>query len=505
MNRIVINAKDTNVKISRHIYGHFSEHLGRCIYGGYWVGNDPELAAAVPNTRGIRNDVVAALKKIKIPNLRWPGGCFADEYHWKDGIGPAKERPKMINTHWGGVTEDNSFGTHEFLDLCAQLSDPAGPPCEPYICGNVGSGTVQELSQWVEYCNFDGISPMADLRRKNGRAEPWNVRFWGIGNENWGCGGMMTAEFYADNYRRYAMYARNYGTQPLYKIACGPSGDDYNWTRVVMEKTRSEGKNLLDGLSLHYYTIPGEWAHKGSATEFTENEWLITMRKAYCMEELVRKHGAVMDEYDPQRKVKLIVDEWGTWFDVEPGTNPGFLYQRNTLRDALAAGIHFNIFNNYAERVYMTNIAQTINVLQSVILTEGKRMILTPTYHVFDMYTVHHDAVKLPVHVESEDYTLGYFSIPVISASASQDDNGRIHVSLTNIDPRDEKTVSLELWGLQAKSVTGQILSAETMGDHNTFEQPDTVKLRAFTGAEVSGNWATVILPPKSVVTLELT
>jgi alpha-N-arabinofuranosidase len=469
------------------------------------VGNDPELAAAVPNTRGIRNDVVAALKKIKIPNLRWPGGCFADEYHWKDSIGPDQERPKMINTHWGGVTEDNSFGTHEFLDLCGQLSDPAGPPCEPYICGNVGSGTAQELSQWVEYCNFGGVSPMADLRRKNGRTDPWNVRFWGIGNENWGCGGMMTAEFYADNYRRYAVYARNYGPQPLYKIACGPSNDDYNWTRVVMEKTCGGGKNLLDGLSLHYYTVPGEWAHKGSAVEFTENEWLITMRKAYQMEELVRKHGAIMDEYDPRRKVKLIVDEWGTWFDVEPGTNPGFLYQQNTLRDALTAGIHFNIFNNYAERVYMANIAQTINVLQSVLFTEGKRMILTPTYHVFDMYKVHHDAVKLPVHVESEDCTVGPFAIPAVSASASEDGEGRIHVSLTNIDPRNEKIVSLELRGLQAKSVTGQILTSESMEDHNTFEQPDTVSLRDFTGAVVTGSRVTVTLSPKSVVTMELT
>jgi alpha-N-arabinofuranosidase len=360
MNRIVVNAAQSNVRISRHIYGHFSEHLGRCIYSGYWVGED----SPIPNVRGIRKDVVAALKKIKIPNLRWPGGCFADEYHWKDGIGPRSERPKMVNSNWGGATEDNSFGTHEFLDLCEQLSNPECPRCEPYICGNMGSGTVQEISQWVEYCNFDGISPMTDLRKKNGREKPWNVKFWGIGNESWGCGGRMTPEFYADNYRRYATYARKYGETALYKIACGPNDDNYNWTRVSMEKIYNPKGNTLDGLSLHGYTIPGDWANKGSATQFSEVEWLVTMRKAYVMDELVRKHGAIMDEFDPNRRVAIIVDEWGTWFNAEPGTNPGFLYQQSTLRDALVAGIHFNIFNNYCERVGMANIAQTINVRQ---------------------------------------------------------------------------------------------------------------------------------------------
>ncbi|GHV64260.1 intracellular exo-alpha-L-arabinofuranosidase 2 [Spirochaetia bacterium] len=494
MNRVAINREQGRARISRHIYGHFSEHLGRCIYDGFWVGPD----SPIPNTRGIRNDVVAALKHIRIPNLRWPGGCFADEYHWKDGIGPQEDRPKMINTHWGGVTEDNSFGTHEFLDLCEQLG------CDPYICGNVGSGTVQELSQWVEYINLEGTSPMTELRKKNGRADPWDVKFWGIGNESWGCGGNMTPEFYADNYRRYAVYARNYGNSSLYKIACGPSNDDYNWTRVVMSKTCGERGNLLNGLSLHYYTVPGEWAHKGSATEFTEDEWLITMRKAYHMDELISKHGAIMDEFDPARKVGLVVDEWGTWFDVEPGTNPGFLYQQSSLRDALVAAIHFNIFNNHAERVQMANIAQTINVLQSVILTEGRNIVLTPTYHAFDMFKVHHDAVKLPVFTESEPVAVGFGSIPAISASASIDDEDRVHVSLTNIDPVKEQKVNLELRGIPLKSVSGQILSSANMQDHNSFDNPEKVKLRSFTDAVISHSTVTVTLPSKSVVTLEI-
>jgi alpha-N-arabinofuranosidase len=491
MNRLIVKVNEGDTRISRHIYGHFSEHLGRCIYGGYWVGNDPEAAASIPNTRGIRNDVVSALKRIRVPNLRWPGGCFADDYHWKDGIGPQSNRPKMINANWGGVTEDNSFGTHEFLDLCGQLG------CEPYICGNVGSGTVQEFSQWVEYCNFNGISPMADLRKKNGHADPWNVRFWGIGNENWGCGGNMTAEFYAENYRRYATYARNYGDTRLYKIACGPGPE--NWTRVLMEKICRH----MDALSLHHYTVQGDWSAKGSATKFTENEWFVTMRNALRMDDLLCKHGAVMDEYDSERKVGIVVDEWGTWFDGEPGTNPRFLYQQNTLRDALVAGISLNIFNNHAKRVYMANIAQTINVLQALILTEGSKMILTPTYHVFDLYKVHQDAVKLPVYLESEEVK----GILAVNASASEDNEGRIHVSLTNIDPVKEQMVKTELRGTTVShsvKVVGRILTAENMADHNTFDKPDAVKVKDFTAISVSGSTLALELPPKSVVMVEL-
>ncbi|MDR2900319.1 MAG: alpha-N-arabinofuranosidase [Treponema sp.] len=495
MNKVIVNAAQGDTRISRHIYGHFSEHLGRCIYGGFYEGE----GSPIPNVRGIRKDVVAALKKIKIPNLRWPGGCFADEYHWMDGIGPKENRPKMINTHWGGVTEDNSFGTHEFLDLCEQLET------EPYICGNVGSGTVQEFSQWVEYCNFDGISPMADLRRKNGRDKPWNVKYWGIGNESWGCGGNMKPEYYADNYRQYATYARKYGKDDLYKIACGPNTDMYNWTRVLMENVRGFHGSLMDGLSLHYYTVPGDWARKGSATDFIENDWLVTMKKAYFMDELVSKHSAIMDEYDPHRKVALIVDEWGTWFDVEEGTNPGFLYQQNSLRDALVAGIHFNIFNNHAERVGMANIAQTINVMQSVNLTEGGKMVLTPTYHAFDMYKVHQDALKLPTHVESDMYQVGFDSIPFVTASASEDENRKIHVSFTNIDPNNEQDVCLELRGTSSKVASGKVITSEKMTDHNTFDNGDKVTMKDFSGAKVDVNGRiTVKLPPMSVVTLEI-
>ncbi len=312
-NRAFINGALPEVTIDRHIYGHFAEHLGRCIYEGVWVGED----SPIPNTRGIRNDVVEALRQIRIPNLRWPGGCFADEYHWKYGVGPRDKRPRSINTHWGGVIENNHFGTHEFLDLCEQLD------CEPYICGNVGSGTVEEMSQWVEYLTFDGDSSMAAARAENGRQDPWRLKFWGVGNENWGCGGNMRPEYYADLYRRYATYCRNLSDNKLYRIACGAHAADYRWTEVLMR----EAARLMDGLSLHYYTVPGSWEEKGSATEFDEADWFTTLQKTFFMNELLEKHTAIMDKYDPQRRVALIVDEWGTWYDVGPGTTPGFVFQ----------------------------------------------------------------------------------------------------------------------------------------------------------------------------------
>ncbi|MCX6902584.1 MAG: alpha-N-arabinofuranosidase, partial [Verrucomicrobia bacterium] len=430
-NKLVIHADQGKETINRNIYGHFSEHLGRCIYEGYWV----EPNSKIKNVRGIRQDVVAALQKTKIPVLRWPGGCFADEYHWKDGIGNRSKRPTMVNTHWGGVTENNHFGTHEFLDLCEQLG------CEPYICGNVGSGTVQELAQWVEYVTFDGISPMADWRRANGRKAPWAVKYWGVGNENWGCGGNMTPEFYADQYKRYGTYVRNFGSNRVFKIACGPNGPNTNWTEVLM---REAGKRM-NGLALHYYCGSGKKTK--SATQFDEEDWFWQLSKALRMNELIAQHSAIMDRHDPQKKVALVVDEWGAWHDVEPGTLRGFLYQQNTIRDALVAGVTLNIFNQHADRVKMANIAQTINVLQAMILTDKAKMILTPTYHVFEMYAVHQDAKLLPTELQSNDYLMGPDKIPNVSASASRDKAGRIHVTLCNLNPHAAAEVSCELLG----------------------------------------------------------
>ena len=398
----------------------------------------------------------------------------------------------MINTHWGGVVENNHFGTHEFMKLCELLE------CEPYICGNVGSGTVQEMQEWVEYITFDGTSPMADWRRENGREEPWRLKYFGVGNENWGCGGNMRAEYYADVYRRYQTYVRNYGENRVYKIACGPNTDDYHWTEVLMR----EAGRMMDGLSLHYYTVPGTWQEKGSATDFNEQDWFTTMKKTMYMEELVTKHSTIMDKYDPEKRVGLIVDDWGAWYDVEPGTNPGFLYQQNTLRDALIAGINLNIFNNHADRVHMANIAQTINVLQSVILTEGDKMILTPTYHVFEMYKVHQDATLLPMDLESAEYTYGESSIPQVSASASKNSDGVIHISLCNAHHESSATVDIELRGAAANKVSGRILTSDNMRDHNTFLEPDKVQPSTFDNFKLDEKGLSVTLPPKSVVVL---
>jgi alpha-N-arabinofuranosidase len=488
-NKVVIQADQPRQTIDKNIYGHFSEHLGRCIYEGYWVGE----SSPIPNTRGIRNDVVAALKKIKVPVLRWPGGCFADEYHWRDGIGPKESRPTMINTHWGGVTENNHFGTHEFLDLCEQLG------CEPYICGNMGSGTVQEMQQWVEYITSGNISPMTDLRKANGREQPWKLRYFGVGNENWGCGGNMTPEFYADQYKRYATYVRNLSGNEVYKIACGPNGGDYHWTEEVMKNVR---RGMIQGLALHYYCGTGKKSR--SATQYDEEDWFQLLKSALYIEELVRRHSEIMDRYDPQKRVALIVDEWGTWHAVEPGTNPGFLYQQNSIRDALVAGLTLNIFNNHADRVRMANIAQTINVLQAMILTDKEKMIVTPTYHVYEMYTVHHGAKLLPSEVSSADYEFGSAKIPSVNASASRDKEGKLHVTLCNLDPSRPAKVQGELQGTKAEKISGRVLSADTITAHNTFDRPENVKPAEFSACSVTGEGFIATLPPKSVVVLSL-
>ena len=486
---IIISTDLGTETISRHIYGHFSEHLGHCIYGGYWVGEE----ANIPNTRGIRNDVVEALKKTQIPNLRWPGGCFADEYHWMDGIGPRENRPKMINTHWGGVTEDNSFGTHEFLDLCEQLG------AEPVICGNVGSGSVEEMSKWVEYINFDGVSPMADLRRSNGRDKPWNVKYWGVGNENWGCGGHMTADFYADQYRRYATFARNYGENRLLKIAGGANSTDYGWTETLM---RDVPHFLMWGISLHYYTT--NWEKKGSATKFGEKEYFETLERCLNVETALDRHITIMDKYDPAKRIALVVDEWGTWWDVEPGTNPGFLFQQNTLRDAIVAGLSLNYFNERCDRIKMANIAQTVNVLQSLILTDGEKMLLTPTYHVFEMYKVHHDATLLPLAVNSGTYAMDGRELPSVSASASKDADGTVHISVVNIEPSEDIKLLIDLRGGDYKDVSARILTAPELNTHNTFDRPEEIKPATFKEVKIKKNILSLDMPAKSIIVLEV-
>ncbi len=498
MTTLTINPDKKLSRIHKEIYGHFSEHLGRCIYGGYYVGED----SSIPNEKGIRTDVVEALRKIKIPVLRWPGGCFADEYHWMDGIGPKESRKKMLNTHWGGVTEDNSFGTHEYFELCSQLG------CEAYVNGNLGSGTVREMSEWVEYITLDGLSPMTELRKKNGREKPWPLSYFCVGNENWGCGGNMTPEYYANEYRRYQTFIRNYGKQKVQKICCGPNVDDYEWTREVLHTcfrhSAPEVHGHMDGFSLHYYVHPNGWKDKGSATEFDDASWYRTLSRACYMDTLIKNHSAIMDEYDPEKAIALVVDEWGTWYTVEPGTNPGFLYQQNTIRDALVAGITLNIFNSHSDRVRMANLAQTINVLQSVILTEGASMILTPTYHVFDLYKQHQEGILLESSVETKELSLeDEYPVPEITQSASLSEDGTVFLTLTNASLTDAVPITVSLSGHSVVSVKGEMVHGEKEAK-NTFEEPQCVGLEKFESYRITEEGLSLTVPPRCVLGLTL-
>jgi alpha-N-arabinofuranosidase len=491
--RVVLYADSGKTQISRHIYGHFAEHLGRCIYDGIYVG---EGNKQIPNTDGVRTDIIEALKKLKVPNLRWPGGCFADAYHWRDGIGPKKSRPSMVNRWWGATVEDNSFGTHEFLGLCEQIGAAA------YLAGNVGSGTVQELSDWVDYTNIaPNKGPMGTLRVQNGREQPWNVRYWGVGNESWGCGGNMKPEFYATQYRQYATFMADWNnTSKIFRVASGANGDDMNWTEVMM---RDVPLNLMEGLSLHHYAVIN-WSAKGSATQFDEAVYFKTMQQAWKMDDIVKRHSGIMDKYDPKKRVALVVDEWGGWYEVEPGTNPGHLYQQNTMRDAMIAGLTLNIFNNHADRVRIANLAQTVNVLQAVILTDKEKMILTPTYHVMEMYNVHQDATLIPVTVTAPDYVSGNERLPAISVSASKNQEGITHVSMVNIDASKKHEISIDVKGARFSSVSGRILTSGRLQDFNSFGEPAKIKPTTFSGAALSGNSLKVTVPPFSVVVLAL-
>ncbi len=488
---IKVNINEGKQIIPKEIYGQFAEHLGSCIYGGLWVGENSNI----PNTQGYRTDVLNALKDLQVPVLRWPGGCFADEYHWTDGIGPKANRPKMVNNNWGGTIEDNSFGTHEFLNLCEMIG------CEPYISGNVGSGTVEELAKWVEYMTSDGDSPMANLRRKNGRDKAWKVKYLGVGNESWGCGGSMRPEYYADLYRRYSTYCREFDGNRLYKIASGASDYDYNWTEVLMKNVG----NRMEGLSLHYYTVTGWSGSKTAATKFNNEDYYWTMGKCLEVEDVLKKHIAIMDQHDKQKRVGLLLDEWGTWWDEEPGTVRGHLYQQNTMRDAFVASLSLDVFHKYTERLKMANIAQIVNVLQSMILTKDKDMVLTPSYYVFKMYRVHQDATHLPLDLICDRITARDGRVvPMVSATASKDKAGKIHVSLSNIDVENEQEITIELPGIKETKAVGEILTSANLTDHNTFDKPNTVKTAPFKEVKIAKGVLKVKVPAKSIVTLEL-
>lgn len=481
---MLINAKDKLAFIHPEIYGHFSEHLGRCIYNGIYVGED----SVIPNVNGIRTDVVEAFKNINLPVLRWPGGCFAEEYHWKDGIGDKKTRKTTVNTNWGGVTEDNSFGTHEFMELCEQVG------CEPYIAGNVGSGTVQELAEWIEYMTSDASSPLSKLRKANGKEKPWKLKYLGVGNENWGCGGNMRPEFYADVYRQYQSFCKNFSGNELFKIACGPSSADYNWMEVMMKNLDA---SVTQGIALHYYTMP-VWPAMESATEFDDVMYYETIASATFLDTLLTRHIEIMNRYDPDNQIGLVVDEWGCWHEVEPGTNPGFLYQQNTMRDAMVAAISLNIFNRHSKRVVMANLAQVVNVLQSLILTDNEKIIKTPTYHVFDLYKNHQGGEAVYCYTDNENMC-DKKNTPMISSSASIK-NGEMTITIANCSPYEEAKICCAINHFTGKHASARILTNEIHA-HNEFDNPDIVKIEDYS-VNYSGNDLMIQLPPCSVVSV---
>ncbi|PWF46840.1 alpha-N-arabinofuranosidase [Massilia glaciei] len=489
--QLTIDAGKPGPMINKNVYGQFAEHLGTGIYEGMWVGPKSKI----PNTKGWRNDVVGALKKLHVPLVRWPGGCFADEYHWKDGIGPREKRPVKVNTNWGGVEENNAVGTHEFFDLIDLLGADA------YVNGNLGSGSVQEMSEWLEYLTSDSKSTLANARRKNGRNEPFKVAYFAIGNEAWGCGGNMTPAYYTDLYKNYYNLMKAPADKRPKFIASGGNDYDTTWTDTLSR----ELKGRTDAISFHYYTIPtGKWDVKGAATGFAENEWISTVANTLKLDGMIKNNVAKLDKNDPEKKIGLYVDEWGTWYDVEKGTNAGFLFQQNTIRDAVVAALNFNMFHEHAERVQMTNIAQMVNVLQSMIITEKDKMLLTPTYHAYSMYVPFQGATTLPVKLENNAaYTLGAASVPGISASAARGKDGKTYLALVNTNPGKAADVVINVAGKQVNAVSGSVLTADKMDAHNTFKNAQAVKPAPFS-ARAAGGKLTVAVPAKSVIVLSV-
>jgi alpha-N-arabinofuranosidase len=487
----IVHADQLGVKIDRHIFGQFAEHLGRGIEEGVWVGEH----SSIPNVRGFRKDVIAALRELHVPVVRWPGGCFADEYHWRDGIGPRAARPVTLNTNWGGVPESNAFGTHEFLDFAELIGADA------YVNGNLGTGSAREMAEWLQYMTSDKTTSLTAERARNGHPKPWKVAYFAVGNEAWGCGGNMTPEHYEDLFRQDANFLKTpMGARPII-VASGGNDNDTSWTTALISKPDRD----MGAISFHYYTIPGDrWQAKGPATGFGEDQWISTLAHTLKMDDYITQNSVVMDKYDPAKKIAFAVDEWGTWYDPEPGREPGFLYQQNTLRDAIVAALNFNVFQHHADRVRLANIAQMINVLQAMILTKGPQMLLTPTYHVFKMYEPFQDAAYLPAELTMPQYTRGGASVPAISLSAAKTVSGSIAVALVNLDPNKAIAVSVAISGASFAQVSGTVLTATAMDARNTFENPDVIHPVAFDGANITGHGLSLTVPAKSIVVLNL-
>jgi alpha-N-arabinofuranosidase len=495
---VTVLAGQPGPKIDRDIFGQFAEHLGTGIYGGIWVGRN----SSIPNVRGIRSDVVGALRAIHVPNVRWPGGCFGDEYHWRNGIGPAAKRPVTLNPNWGGVIEPNSFGSDEFMDFLSQVG------AEAFLSVNVGSGSPQEAAEWLEYLTADKPTSLAKARGANGHRAPYRVKYLGLGNENWGCGGAMSGDHYVEEVKRFARFARNYNpvqtdAQSMRRIAVGSDGGDSDYTELVMKAWKTKAWSWdLEGVSLHFYTTGG-WPPRRASTGFGEADYAQTIKETLHMGELLTKQSAIMDRYDPQKKVILSVDEWGIWLAPNSGTNPGFLQQQNSQRDAVLAALNLDLFMHHADRVRLANIAQMVNVLQAMILTEGPKMVLTPTYHVFRMYVPFQDATFVPVRFDAGIYRSGGTSMPRVDAVAARDKDGKLWLALTNIDPNRPVEMAVDVAGATAGAASGEVLAAPRFNSVNTFDAPHTVEPKPISATQRDGKLV-LTLPPSSVAVVSL-
>ena len=492
---VAIDAAQPGPVIDRNVFGQFAEHLGTGIYGGVWVGKD----SPIPNVRGIRSDVVVALRALKVPNVRWPGGCFADEYHWRDGIGPAEKRRVQINSNWGGVPESNAFGTHEFMDFAEQIG------ADPYVSVNIGSGTAAEAAQWIEYMTAEKDTTLAQERAANGHPAPWKVPLLGLGNENWGCGGAMSATHYVEEMKRFANFTRNYnpaqrdGAARMKRLAVGWDSDKLDYTEEVVKAWKDHVYSWdIDGISLHKYTTGG-WPPHLPGSGFGTEDYAASIADTLTMDTLITRQSAVMDKYDPAKKLMIAVDEWGAWLAPTPGSNPGFLQQQNSLRDGILAALNINIFARHADRVKVANIAQMINVLQAMILTDGGKMVLTPTYHVFRMYVPFQDATFLPVRFNAGELVLAGKTLPQVDAMAASDKAGQVWVALVNVDPDAGTSVTLPGY----RSAAGEVLTAPRVDSINTFAAPDAVKPAPIAG-KAGGGGVTIALPPRAVAVVKV-
>ena len=496
---LTIDASKPGPKIDRNIFGQFAENLGHGLYEGIWVGPD----SPIPNTRGIRNDVVAALRELKVPNVRWPGGCFADQYHWRNGIGPRDKRPATVNSAWGDVVDTNAFGTDEFMDFIQQIGS------SPYVSVNIGSGTTQEAAEWLEYMTAAAPTALAKERAANGHPEPYKVGFLGIGNESWDCGGAMTPDYYVSLMKIYSRFVLNMnpaqrGKDGMLKIAVGPGTPDTEWTEAVMNawKTHTWAWDI-NGLSLHWYTVPNGWPPSTASEKFGVDDYVKSLKSTLFMDEFLRKQEVVMDKYDPDKKVTLSVDEWGAWHAPLPGSNPAFLVQQNSIRDAILASLNLNIFARHADRVRMANIAQMINVLQAMILTDKEKLVLTPTYYVFRMYVPFQDASFIPVSFNAGTYTHGSVTLPRVDAIAAKSTDGKLLLEITNLDAENSATVDTALTGITAKSATAETLTAPAVDSINTFESPKALVPKP-SEAKIEAGRLSLTVAPRSVTVVSI-